>query len=301
MSSPENNGLVFDSSTLTTFERCPRLFYWRYVRHLSPVDVQIPLSYGSALHEALHVWHDTHDIEEAVAMFHAHWTDLEHEKDRTADNGELLLRGYARKYAKEPFKIVSLEKHFDLPLGTYQYCGRFDAVVHWDGQYYVMDHKHTKRLYGNYFRQYRPNLQMSGYAWAAQRIFDVPIAGLVINLIHVTQKTVKGIDQGEPYQRAFVSREPWELDEFEQIAHALMDRAVNLDQEDRHAWPMCWSACNDYGGCSYRDLCMDTDPDSILDTQFVVRKWSPLDELTNPERQTLNKKHVRSLPKFWEI
>jgi hypothetical protein len=43
-----------------------------------------------------------------------------------------------------------------------------------------------------------------------------------------------------------------------------------------HPFPQAFdTACADFGGCTFLDLCSSADPDAWLDT-FEVRRWDPL-------------------------
>ncbi len=269
-----NNGLVFDSSSMMTAERCKRRFYWSYVRHLKPVDRQLALEFGSAIHLALENWYTYYDVERALQEFHENWTDLLADNIRTHENAEKMLRAYFVHYSHEPFKIISLEHGFRVPLGDFEFCGRYDAVIIWDGLALVFDHKTTARLTQSYFKQFRPNFQVSGYIWAARRTLDIEVSGMMINLLHVLTKSYN-------FMREIIPREQWELDAFEDIAIAIMKDLSQRDQTTRDDWPECWAACGDYGGCPYRDLCITNEPERLVEMQFKVEKWDPLVQIDN--------------------
>jgi CRISPR/Cas system-associated exonuclease Cas4 (RecB family) len=285
---PHTNGKeeqrpTYDSTMLGTYLSCPRKYYWRAVENLVPLNEGKALSFGHAVHEALNTWYELWDVEAAIAKFHANYEDSVYDTLRTHETGEKLLRQYAKEYPKEAFEILALERGFELMLPNgLPYCGRFDMVIKWGEMYLVMDHKTTSRMGDSYMQQWRPNLQMRGYCWAAEQIFKVPIHGILINCLYMTTKKIE-------FHRDIVPLERWEPQEFVEVAsnltteiaikRALTSRrlADGHDAPDcRRPWRPNWTSCTDWGHCIYRDLCCTDQPERLIDGLFERKVWSPL-------------------------
>jgi len=264
----------FDASSVKTYLECPRKYYWQYVRHKVPFNEPTALSFGRAIHEGLYVWYTTWDEEQALNEFHKHWQDTSDEYLRTAERGENLLRGYFKKYNKktEPLQFVTApEQKFELDLDGHRLIGRFDGVVSWSGLTAILDHKTATRMGYTYYYQFRPDIQMSTYCFAASRLIGKPVLHAVINTLYFTKSKMD-------YDRDIITREPWEMDEYVRVMTSIMNEISNTDPEDMHAWRPNWNSCMMWGYCKYRDLCLCEDPEKIAEGMYVERHWNPLDD-----------------------
>lgn len=160
----------------------------------------------------------------------------------------------------------------DTPTGEPNlYCGHLDRVAKFALELWTTDYKTTTgQISPEYFAQYSPDLQMSGYTLASRVIFNIPARGVMIDAIQL------GANFARP-QRGFTQRSPNQLEEFvHDLAH--WTRLAHGFAEANY-WPMNDKACHSYGGCVFRGIC-GIDPslrDQFLRTHFEVRKWNPLD------------------------
>jgi hypothetical protein len=259
------------------------MYYWRAVENLVPLDEGKALSFGRAIHEALNTWYELWDLDAAIAKFRENYEDSFNDSLRTLETGEKLLRQYAKTYPKEPWEIIALERPFELELPNgLTYCGRFDMVIKWGSLYMVLDHKTASRMGPTYMQQWRPNLQMRGYCWAAQKLLGVPIHGVLMNILYLTKTKIE-------FHRDIVPLEPWETGEFEQVAMDLTS-VIDVKRENtayrqemglpaealRKIWCPNWTSCTDWGRCRYRDLCCTDQPERLIDGLFERKVWSPL-------------------------
>ncbi len=266
-------GEFLDSSKTKCFLECPRKFYWRHVRKLVPLHEKAALSFGKAIHEALYEWHKTYDLERTIEIFHEHWDDKIDEQLRTAEKGESLLKGYAERYPPkhEPFKFLSLEQKVQIEIGDFVYGGRIDGIVEWGGMYLVLDHKTASRMGPKYFDRFRPDLQMTGYAFMAKQLFKQHIHGVVINVLYFTKKQMD-------FVREISSREPFEYEQFASLILNLASQIKANDPEDMNSWLPNWTSCGDWGGCDYRDLCLSEDPEPLARSMYREEVWHPFIE-----------------------
>lgn len=268
---PVPEKVFFDSSKLKCYLECPRRFYWRYVRHLVPLHEQAALSFGAAIHDALFIWHQKNDLDAAIEAFHNSWDDLEGQTLRSHEKGEELLIRYARRYPpnREPFKFVGgLEVKVQIQINGITYGGRIDGIVEWGGMNLILDHKTATRMGPKYFNQFRPDLQMTGYAFMASQLMQKTMHGIVINVLYFTTKTYD-------FFREISSREPFEYQEFVQIVTSVANEILSLDWDERRSWRPNWTSCGDWGGCDYRELCLCEDPESLADTMYRYEVWHP--------------------------
>lgn len=264
---------VFDSSAMKTFARCPRKYYWRYVRDLVPQHYNpAPLNFGTAIHEALRVWYEEGDMEKAIKVFHAIWEDRFGDNKRTHEKGEKLLRSYADEYPSEQFKIIGEpETGWTVDILGEDYVGRFDLVVKWGSDYYVFDHKTASRMGSSYYNRFNPDLSTIGYTWAAEQLFDKEFKGVVYNVLYFTTKQMD-------FDRQPVYIFDWQK---EQFVHYVTDRITeikSLNPGKRREWSQKWVACTDWGSCQFRDLCLEKDPEPLVKSMYRKEEWNPLHE-----------------------
>lgn len=268
-----------DYSMMSTFLTCRRRFYFRYDQHLVPKVPTLPLAFGSAIHEALNVWHDKRDVENMVAKFHVTYKeDIERDDKRTNALGEWILRNYATAYANEPFKVIGNEQSFELPLpnGT-SFIGRIDKIVDWDGAIWIVDHKTTSSLGYHYSKKVEPNMQLTGYVWAARRLGYPKCVGVLVDAILVAKGLLDSSRRAKltPLARfdAYISEE--RLAEWVQTLDCVQRDILACYQESQ--WYPNWDACTYYGECPYRKLCVE-DGDvrhKLVALDYEKSVWDP--------------------------
>lgn len=284
---------TFDSSSLKTYISCPRLYYWRYVRHLLPKGYKsAPLDFGTAIHEGLRIWYTTHDIDEAIEVFHDLWDERFEDKKRTHERGDNLLRGYAERYRVETFDWISEpEMVFKLDLFGNTFVGRFDGVISFQGTPLIIDHKTATRMGNSYFYQFRPDMQMSAYVWAGKQLFDVDIEGALINVLYFTTRQMD-------YYRSITQRQPWEIQEFLDVASRNIEEIKSRDPNNHMDWEPRWEYCQHWGTCKYRDLCTEKNPEPLVDSLYRIDEWDPEEEFDiNVKRRKLEE--YEEEPKLW--
>lgn len=150
------------------------------------------------------------------------------------------------------------------------YCGHLDRVVEFGDSLYVMDQKTTGGTIGTYFfDQFSPNNQMSGYAWAGQAILHSPVRGVIIDGAQIAVNFTR-------FERGITTRTKDQLEEWYDSTLwtiKLTRQATALGQ-----WPMNLSACGNYGGCPFRQLCSRSPSvrENYIKSEYVEHNWDPL-------------------------
>ena len=164
------------------------------------------------------------------------------------------------------------EKHVTQP---YILSGHLDRVVNFNDHLFVMDHKTTDKSPGDYyFNQYEPNNQMTLYTLAGGIVLHSPIRGVIIRAGQIL------LEKPNRFVSGFTYRTP------EQLTEWLADLRVHLANAERYAtegyWPMNDTACGNYGGCKFREVC-SKDPgvrEIFLKSDFIKQepedRWNPL-------------------------
>lgn len=150
------------------------------------------------------------------------------------------------------------------------YCGHLDRVVEYGGHLYVMDQKTTGNTVGTYFfDQFSLNNQMSGYSWAGQAILGSPVRGVIIDAAQIAVNFTR-------FERGITTRSKDQLEEWYDSALwtiKLARQATALNQ-----WPMNLSACGNYGGCPFCQLCSRSPSvrENYIKSDYNEHNWDPL-------------------------
>ena len=275
----------FDYSMMSCFLTCRRRYDFRYNKNLVPKVATLPLHFGGAIHEALDVWHAERDVDRAVVRFHEMYKeDLERDDKRTNSMGEWILRNYAKTYAYEPFKVVENERSFELglPNGN-KFIGRIDKVVEWDKMFWVMDHKTTSSMGYAYGKRVEPNMQLTGYVWAARQLGYPKAVGVLVDAILVAKGLLQASSRARltPLARfdSYISEQ--RLEEWNQTVKMIQHDIHQCTAQD--VWYPNWDACTYYGECPYRKLCKE-DPDvrdKLLPIDYEESVWDPRKEIVD--------------------
>jgi len=293
-----NNGVQFawDSTSIGLYKTCPRKYFLTIVKGYVPKTMPPPLAFGVHLHTLLQTWHqliesglDRHTALIRVTRLAGLLGETLPPGD-TARTKETLVRSivwYLDQFWEDNAVTVkrldgtpAVEYHFHLPFMTYKsqtvfISGHIDRLVKWQGQTYVSDYKTTKyALDGRFFDQFKPSIQMALYTTACHLISDTtsdlpPAHGVIID----------GIQLGVNFTRFARQIVPYSLEEInehiEDLQHWIRQA---MDACETGVFPPNETACNNYSGCHFRDICAKPPArrEMFLEGNFKKRTWNPL-------------------------
>jgi hypothetical protein len=292
------NGVQFawDSTSLTTFKECPRKYYYSIVQGYATREQSVHRTFGIYLHEAYEHYHRLrapyltndaapHGHEEAVRRVvkemmvkTAPW-----KSDDKIKNRRNLIRTiiwYLEEFKDDPAKTVILSNgrpavelsfRFEIPdAPDFLYCGHMDRIAEFGGDRFVFDYKSTKRaLYTEYFAQFTPHNQMTGYTLGGKITFKEPVAGVIIDAAQV------GVTFSR-FSRGSAPRDDETLAEWLSQTAYWVKLAATYASEN--FWPLNESSCDKYFGCPFRPVCSKSprQRDIWLKADYVHRLWDPL-------------------------
>lgn len=287
---------AWDSTSLTTFKECPRKYYYSIVCGYATREQSVHLTFGIFMHEGLEYYHRqrAHSFSHDEALHMTVRKMLMETKDFKSDdkykNRFNLIKAlvwYLDAKQNDPAKTVILSDgrpavelsfRFELPDSDFLYCGHMDRIAEFEGHTFVFDTKTTKRaLYTEYFDQYNPHNQMTGYTLGGKIALHQPVKGVVIDAVQL------GVgNPAEPsvgfarFSRGFSLRSEEHLDEWLDTTTYFVRLAANYAEED--FWPMNEGACNNYFGCQFRPICSKAprQRETWLKASYVQRLWDPL-------------------------
>lgn len=251
----------FSFTALDTWQKCHKKWYYRYIRRLDSKTVAPALDFGKALHCGFSTFYAAikdgkprpEALDLALADFRANYTDREGEDKRTVANGEKVLRGYEEIYRAEPFKLVTQEVGFCVPVENFTIVGEnarkcktcgaqvakevltdncpsceapwvimlsgyLDALIEWDGVLYVLEHKTTTMLNSIFFNQFELSMQVDIYVYAAEQTLGRKCLGAVMNAVEIWKDVMRVTEKtkklSDHYARDIQNRQPHEMDGF---------------------------------------------------------------------------------------
>lgn len=258
-------GLVtMSASAMNCLQVCPRKFRYEYLQGLKPCGQSPALVFGSTWHRLVEVHHAGGDDETAMDEATKVWVagGVEPDDKRNLDRLRIMFRDYKKKWADRELKVISAngmqtEMAFTVPTNNLHVMlmGKLDMLI--DRQPYgimVVDHKTASRLESICVN---PNLQFSGYIWAAMQHFD-KVFGLLVNGALVAKTMTR-------FEEYVTTRGAGDLREFEaELVRAGKFVLAEVEEEKRRTllslsidglWPKHTHSCSGFGSCPYKVLC----------------------------------------------
>jgi len=253
----------YDASCISDYLSCPKLFYYRWIRELLPIEEAPPLVFGRVIHTALLSWYTTHNLELALKCLEEIPKDIGDDR-RTKEHASVILTEYTKRYTSEPYTIKQSEVEFAIDMSNGRtYSGRIDQIVEWNGQMYVKDHKTTSQLGLSFYRSFRPSVQMDGYCYACRELCG-SCSGVIINGISVAA------NPKERFGRDISSRTAQELDRFkEQFGKWCEQIEISVLKKDFFS---NYTSCSHWGQCNYLELCIYGEDERTLELKFKKKE-----------------------------
>lgn len=155
-----------------------------------------------------------------------------------------------------------------LELEPIEYGGIFDGLIDFSGQIYILEHKSTSMLGGQYFNQFKPNNQVSGYIWAAGELSGKKVVGALVNAIGI-YKAGKTKFEREPTSRSMTAIDEWKR-------NVQMTCAEIKYHERTGFWPLRTQACTLYGLCEFHPIhVLEHENERIkrLESSYIKDEW----------------------------
>lgn len=302
-----DNGVqvYWDSTSIKLMEECPRKYFYSMILQKTALNKSGHLLFGGFYASALESFFKYRaagfDFETALFLvvrntMQETWDyetgqPMEFPVASGYKSRSTLVRSivwYLDQFGKDESGFVTyhlasgepaVELTFKLPIETsVTLCGHLDRVVSFADDLYVTDQKTTGTTIGAYFfKQFKPDTQMSLYSYAGRAILKSPIRGVMIDGAQIAAGFTR-------FERGFTYRTPAELEEW--LASALYqihtaqhfaERASGKDSTTAASFfPMNSQSCGNYGGCAFREVCSAAPHvrDKLL-IHYPERVWNP--------------------------
>ena len=291
-----------DATKISTYQQCPRLYYYKYELGWRSDQSNIHLVFGGAWHKAMESLYnsDIWDIEgdlagcitRAQSEFKVYFESrpvgfVPNRNVKTLDNGLAGVANYANNYIQrdfEVFKILEIEEGGTVEIGSRTFSYRCDVVLQNkdSGRVVVVDFKsggsHKPQ---DWAQRWQLSTQMAIYREAMKKKYQVSDVWSLIRGAWFYGK------QQSKFGEAWVSpdydkRTPIKLEAW--YARVADDRLklVDDDGEYMQSFPMNDQSCWNYNRpCEFFSQCNDwSNPNKHRDEPpegFSVRHWNPLD------------------------
>ena len=186
--------MVTTYSLWSLFRNCRKAAHWRYVLEVVPLEKDRHLSFGSLIHECLETWHQSRDLDAALAIVDRACANRaqEPEQRRVWHLATAMMRGYAAHYANEELEVVALEQQFEGAIvnpetgassRSFVLAGKVDGIVRRDGELFLIEHKTAAGIDTSYLERLWTDFQITLYAHYVERALGIHVAGIVYNVL----------------------------------------------------------------------------------------------------------------------
>lgn len=158
--------------------------------------------------------------------------------------------------------------HCNAELEPIEYGGIFDGLIDFSENVFILEHKSTSVLGGQYFLQFKPNNQVCGYIWGAGKLSGKKVKGALVNAIGIYKAGAT------KFERDITSRSDVAIAEWKQ---SVQTTCAEIRFHERHGfWPLRTMACTLYGRCEFHDVHVlehETERAKRLESDYIVEKW----------------------------
>jgi len=197
-------------SLIGIFARCPRYFYYWFVRNWVSKGFSQALLLGSLFHQALDLFYSGYEVKEVIKIIRSDIDDKYDQESMSSQDVAILelcenvvfgmVSGYARVYEKDRalWKVLGVPEdvykvYIEVP-GTpvIPTFGTLDLVAqNKRREVWVWDHKTTTQLSMATLNAYAIRLQFGIYPYLVMRTFGKTPQGLMLNLVRKPTKSLK--------------------------------------------------------------------------------------------------------------
>ena len=307
--------LLIDNSMLEGLVTCPSITEFSKLHARIAASSKPSLDFGTIIHKALEYRYTNAKDKPMTAVQEAEQGNLitaffdenpvDEFEHRNANFALEVIKRYNRRWQTESFNMLldaTGKVICEIPLSvelfntTYAgrplkviFTGRIDLPVEWDGKITIIDNKTSSMFFGpqRFLDEQRWSNQYRGYCWGFEKTTGRTVEAFCVNGICSKQPPMKpkqGIDQ---WWNEWMVRDithlaltpDWRTEWFNSTT-TLVDQF--LWYHEKGFFPPLGKftrACENYGGCQYRDVCSQPEGKRVeVLNGFLYKKneWSPL-------------------------
>lgn len=179
------NKPILTVSSLKRYRRCPREYFLRVERGLSPRARAGALRFGALTHNGLESWWQARDLDAALSVVQGSEEEVDpYDQARV----EVMLSGYHVRWFGQTLQTLAVEAEFatglrnpntGYPSKTWRIAGKIDAIARDElGQDWIVEHKTTSEdmsLGSEYWARLAMDSQVSTYFVGARALGYNPV------------------------------------------------------------------------------------------------------------------------------
>ncbi|CAK0749274.1 putative PD-(D/E)XK nuclease family protein [Gammaproteobacteria bacterium] len=283
--------ITLSNSGITQFRRCPRKYYWKYVRKLEPIRPSKAIVLGDFVHSAFaHYYQKSQDREETLEALIGFGTDLVTSAP-AEEQEELSILGatacamwqFVPDWMFDDASTVAAEKYFiwkllDSKTDAVYIRGYIDRLVEFNGKKLIRELK-TCASPDVFIRQAANSSQASTYVIGTQEAINKDVVGVSYDLIRKPQLRKRQNENAQEfvariredyrsrpewyYRREYTYRTRKNLDQFvidlRHVARDILIKWMCYNEGDGDVFYRNHDACFSCGECEYYKICFNYD------------------------------------------
>lgn len=286
---------VIDSSLMSAFRSCPRKFELEYGHHWKSLNGSVHLVAGGAYAHGLEIarrsfYQDGLSSGDSIQLGRdaliENYGDFQCPPD-SAKSVQRTAGAYDFYFSRYPLETdhatpvrlqggkLGVEFSFSEPLDINHpetgdpllYVGRLDMLCDYAGGVYGLDDKTTSQLGASWPKQWDLRSQFTGYAWGAAKA-GIPLSGFLVRGVSILKTKYDTLE-------AITYRPQWQIDRWLENLMRSLKQMIQMWEDGVFNYNLD-HACQDFGGCPFRKVCLSKDPDAWLPGSFEQRVWNPV-------------------------
>lgn len=253
---------MYSHSKINCFKQCPKMFEYKYVMGLTPIEENNAFAIGKGFHKCI----ELNSVDKALEWMDENDSFMSEQSETDKVIAAAMGEAFLKKYPNHNEGNIEHEAYriYDLPNGeTVQLY--LDALVNTPDGYIIREYKTSSRVDDTYLAKLDFNDQISRYWSIMEKILDKPILYVEYYIAKkplLRQKKDESIIQ---YRNRLVERLLEEdniiykkIDRTkEQLDEAYEDFIYDIDTiKNTTRYTKNLSACSTFGTCPYIQLCM---------------------------------------------
>ncbi|MCP5006497.1 MAG: PD-(D/E)XK nuclease family protein [Planctomycetes bacterium] len=304
---PSTRLMIINVSKLKDYASCPRKYYWRYIKNLESIYLNMAFWYGSrsgAGAEALlqgKSWKQAQKMMKAEdRRYFDRYKINEINKEALEINHRLIdiiLKAFRRHDDFNKMKIISNQNKFAVRLkdSGILFTGTEDGQGTYNKMRVLFEIKNLKQVSKNTLKDLIADKQINGYSYARSLLGEAKVTNCIYLIFRKSSKWIKEKQSVDDFvaeiEQDVIDRRDFYFTfkkirlgtlQVEEVAadiecwtNDLKCKYRRLDTDeailDPHNWPRS-SACSNFAGCVYRKPCFEPKRRAVWMNDFQARE-----------------------------